>query len=86
MAKANYTVEGNKVIANIAELTEKELTAVKNYMALGYTLEEKKVAKKTKSIDEMREELKDDKETLEKFNAAYATKAPKGNKVSVRLV
>ena len=51
MAKANYTVEGNKVIANIAELTEKELTAVKNYMALGYTLEEKKVAKKTKSIN-----------------------------------
>lgn len=80
MAKANYTVEGNKVIANIAELTEKELTAVKNYMALGYTLEEKKVAKKTKSIDEMREELKNDKETLDKFDAAYATKAPKGNK------
>ena len=37
---ANYKVEGKKIIANVSLLNEKELTAVKNYMALGYTLEE----------------------------------------------
>ena len=43
---ANYKTEGNKVIAKVALLSEKELAAVKNYMALGYTLEEYKAEKK----------------------------------------
>lgn len=48
MAK-HYIVEGNKVIADVAKLNEKELAAVKNYIALGFSLvepkKEKKVAK-----------------------------------------
>lgn len=79
-SKSNYTIKGMKVIANVAELTENELAIVRNYIALGYTLKEKNTKQKTKSIADMREELKNDKETLEKFEAAYATKAPKGNK------
>lgn len=43
---ANYKVEGKKVIAKVALLSEKELVAVKNYIALGYTLEEYKSEKK----------------------------------------
>lgn len=43
---ANYKVEGKKVIAKVALLSEKELAAVKNYIALGYTLEEYKAEKK----------------------------------------
>lgn len=43
---ANYKVEGKKVIAKVALLSEKELAAVKNYIALGYTLEEYKSEKK----------------------------------------
>jgi hypothetical protein len=43
---ANYKVEGKKVIAKVALLSEKELAAIKNYIALGYTLEEYKPEKK----------------------------------------
>lgn len=42
----NYKVKDGKVIAKVAELSEKELQAVKNYIALGYTLEEFKKEKK----------------------------------------
>lgn len=47
---ANYKVIGKskKIIADIAALTEAELSAVKNYMALGYELEEKKEKKAPK--------------------------------------
>lgn len=43
---ANYTLEGKKVIAKVASLSEKELQAVKNYLALGYELVEFKKEKK----------------------------------------
>lgn len=43
---ANYKVEGKKVIAKVADLSEKEMQAVKNYLALGYELEEYKKVKK----------------------------------------
>lgn len=43
---ANYKLEGKKVIAKVALLSEKELQAVKNYIALGYTLVEYKKEKK----------------------------------------
>lgn len=74
-AKKNYSVSNkNKTItAKVAELSAEELTVVKNYIALGYELIDKKVAKSL-SIDEMRAALSVDAETLEKFNAAYAKK------------
>ena len=42
MAK-HYRVDGKKVIANIGALTEQEMSAVKNYIALGYEVVEGKV-------------------------------------------
>jgi len=71
---ANYKVKGNKVIANIAELTEKEIAEIKNYMALGFTLEKKK-ATKTVTVEDMRKALADDAATLKAFNEAYADNA-----------
>lgn len=61
---ANYHVKNQKVYAKIANLTEKELSAVKNYLALGFVLvESKEVNKKitnkaftAKAIQEFLEE------------------------------
>lgn len=48
MANYNVISKSKKIVANIAALTETELAAVRNYMALGYTLEEKKEKKAPK--------------------------------------
>lgn len=82
-AKANYKIKGTEIIAEIAKLTPEEIQEIKNYMAFGYTLVDKKTTKKktkSKTIAEMRAELKEAPEILKKFNEAYETKAPKGNK------
>ena len=67
---ANYKLEGKKVIANVAALSEKELKAVKNYLALGYVLEEYKKEKK-----EPQELFK--AATIQKWIDENATKAQK---------
>ena len=73
--KKNYSVSNKNmtITAEVATLSEKDLAVVKNYVALGYKLINKKVTK-SPSIDEMRAELSVDAETLKKFNAAYAKK------------
>lgn len=45
MAK-HYIVEGKNIIADVAKLNEKELAAVRNYIALGFSLVEPKKEKK----------------------------------------
>ena len=79
MAKKNYSVSNYKmtVTAEVATLSEEDLKAVKNYVALGYKLVNKKLPKSV-SVDEMRAALAADKDTLAKFEAAYAKKT-KGN-------
>ena len=78
--KKNYSVSNKNmtITAEVATLGEKDLAAVKNYVALGYKLINKKVAKSL-TIDEMRAKLAADEETLKKFNEAYAKKT-KGKK------
>ncbi len=82
---ANYKLEGKKVIAKVAALSEKELQAVKNYMALGYVLEEYKKEKKEpqelfkaatiqKWLDENGTKAQK-KEYWDKFNAPVIDKA-----------
>lgn len=73
--KNNYSVSNKNmtITAEVATLTEKDLAVVKNYVALGYKLINKKVTK-SPSIDDMRAALSVDAETLKKFNAAYAKK------------
>ena len=77
--KKNYSVSSSKmtITADVATLNEQELSAVKNYMALGYKLVNKKLSKSL-SIDEMRAELAADADTLKAFNAAYGEKTKKG--------
>ena len=60
---ANYVVyeKSKKILAEVAELTEKELKAVMNYQALGYKL----VGKKEKD---------ETKETAKRVNAEYVKK------------
>ena len=80
--KKNYSVSNKNmtITADVATLGEKDLAAVKNYVALGYKLINKKVAKSL-TIDEMRAKLAADEETLKKFNEAYAKKSEgKGKK------
>lgn len=49
--KTNYEIVGNTIIAKISSLSEKDLKAVKNYIALGYELVEyKKPVAKSKDI------------------------------------
>lgn len=50
--KKQYEVDNSKKIvkANVANLTPKELQAVNNYVALGYTLEIGTIKPKTKGI------------------------------------
>lgn len=74
--KVNYKIDGKCVIAKIAELTEEELSAVKNYIALGFELKEPEKKPGIK-VSEMREELKADAEALKKFNELYKIKADK---------
>ena len=50
MAK-HYRIEGNKVIANVAKLTEDEITAIKNYLLLGFTLCEPQKKKNKEAKD-----------------------------------
>lgn len=38
----NYKIVGNKIIAKVGNLTDKEVAAVKNYIKLGFELEEPK--------------------------------------------
>lgn len=73
--RKNYSVSNEKmtITAEVATLSEKDLAVVKNFVALGYTLINKKVPK-SPSIDDMRAELSVDADTLKKFNAAYARK------------
>lgn len=76
MAKKNYKIEGKTIVAKIEKLTEDELQAVKNYIALGYELKE--VEKKQGiTVQEMREELNKDAKALEEFNKLYKIKADK---------
>lgn len=43
MASKNYVIDKEEkvIYANVASLTEKQVKAIKNYLALGYTLTEK---------------------------------------------
>lgn len=43
--KTNYEIVGNTIVAKISSLSEKDLKAVKNYIALGYELVEYKKQK-----------------------------------------
>lgn len=40
--KKNYEIVGKKIIAKVGSLTEKQLVVIRNYLALGYELEEYK--------------------------------------------
>lgn len=40
--KTNYEIVGKKIIAKVGSLTEKQLAVIRNYLALGYELEEYK--------------------------------------------
>lgn len=72
--KKNYKIDGNKIIAKIAELTPEELQAIKNYIALGYELTEPE-KKKGITVAEMREALNKDAKALAEFERLYKTKA-----------
>ena len=50
--KKQYEIDSYKkiVIANIAKLSETDLQAVKNYVALGFTLKEGTIKPKTKGL------------------------------------
>lgn len=63
------------IIYSNVEVPAGEKFLIDRYLDKGYIplFEEKK---KSKSVDEMRKELKADKETLEKFETVYASKAP----------
>lgn len=74
---ANYKVKAAdmKIIADIKCLTQDELTAVKNYIALGYKLEEKKKSSaKVYTKDEMEELLSVNEELKADFLEAYSIK------------
>ena len=78
-SKSNYKVKDNTVIADISALTPEELEIVKKYLALGFVLKEKS-KQKTKTIEEMREDLAVDSDALREFNKIYGKKAVKGEK------
>ena len=50
---ANYTVKGNKIIADIEKLTDKEMKTLSKYVALGFTIETKEKVK----IERMKEQF-----------------------------
>ena len=50
MAKKHFEISGKKVIAEVEKLTEKELNAVKNFLALGYELIEKPKEEKSREV------------------------------------
>lgn len=70
---ANYKAEGKKIFADIGKLSEAELKAVKNYIALGYELVEQKFTKVI-TKEKMLEELKADEEAKSDFEKAYGIK------------
>ncbi len=78
-SKAHYKVKGNTVIAKVSDLTDEELAVVKKYLTLGFELKEAS-KQKTKTVDEMREELAVDANALKEFNKIYGAKAVKGEK------
>lgn len=76
--KSNYTVKAEKkvILADVSKLTEEEIKVVKNYVALGYELKEKKKNPKSKTVAEMRADLKEIGEAeLNEFNRIYKLKA-----------
>lgn len=74
MAKStgNYKVKGNKIICNIANLTDAELEVVKKYRALGYEIQEAKESNNP-TKEEMLANLKDTK-YFDDYNTAYSLK------------
>lgn len=73
MAKSYYKVNTTKKIITVNDNvtpTKNELEDLKIYVAGGYIIKHTTSV----SIADMRAEMKDDKETLDKFNAAYAEK------------
>ena len=70
---ANYKVSGDKILADVSKLTEEELNAIKNYMALGYELVDKKF-KKGITKEEMLKELASDEDAKKDFETAYSIK------------
>lgn len=67
--KQHYYLDGTKIFVEIEKLNEKELQAVKNYLALGYELIEVHEAKKeTLTVEEMSEELTANREMKKDFD------------------
>lgn len=79
MGKKNYEIIGKSIIADIPNLTEKELQSVKNYVALGYELKEGTPHKPTKA-----ERAEQKKQSEEK--KAEAKEAQKQNPYSKQNV
>lgn len=74
--KKNYTVKGDKIIANILNLTDEEIAEIAKYRAIGYTVVAKKPSK-APTKDEMLAELatdEKDKKVKEDFEKAYKIK------------
>ena len=71
--KKNYTVKGDKIIANILNLTDEEIAEIAKYRAIGYTVVAKKPSK-APTKDEMLAELATDEKALEDFEKAYKIK------------
>lgn len=81
---ANYKVyeKAKKIVADVAELTDKELRAVNNYQVLGYKLvgkkekdETKETAKRVNTDYIVNVYLKDDEEAKEEFSKNKGVKA-----------
>ena len=71
--KKNYTVKGDKIIADILNLTDEEIAEITKYRAIGYTVEPKKPSK-APTKDEMLAELATDDKALADFKKAYKLK------------
>lgn len=74
MAK-HFRVDGKKIIANVGALTENELNAIKNYIALGYELTEGKVNVSNENDKKPNEEWTED--AIRKFIEKNGTKEQK---------
>lgn len=66
---ANYRVEGKKVIAKVAKLTDNEMKAVQKYLALGFTLEEEKAKEPVERLNDtyIKKYLANDEKGLAKY-------------------
>lgn len=71
--KKNYTVKGDKIIADILNLTDEEIAEIAKYRAIGYTVVAKKPSKAPTKA-EMLEALEADKKVKDDFEKAYAIK------------